>query len=337
MKTKIIRISLTIIIAGLLISTSSAQNKKLAQSGMKFLNVSTNAHNAGMADAITSLHGGSSAMLYNPAAMSEIPTMVDFEFNQTQWIADINYLSATAAFQPFGPVGGVFGISLVSVDYGDFKETVRSTNDKGFLDVGTYSPTAVSIGLGYARSLSQKFSIGGNLKYVRQSLIGNGKTGIISGGYSEEKFETDVFAFDFGLIYRTGFESLNLGMSIRNFSEELKYIEEGFQLPLIFQIGMSMDLVDIIELDKTKHSLLLSVDASHPRDYPEQIYIGSEYTFINSFSLRAGYNFPRDDGGFAAGIGIKQNLAGVGIGIDYAYAPYSIFSDVHRFSIKFAY
>ena len=55
------------------------------------------------------------------------------------------------------------------------------------------------------------------------------------------------------MIYKTGFKSLNLGMSIRNFSEEIKYIEEGFQLPLTFRIGASIDALDFMDVDKSTH------------------------------------------------------------------------------------
>ncbi|MBN1302433.1 MAG: PorV/PorQ family protein [Melioribacteraceae bacterium] len=325
------------VMIGFFTAGSFAQTKKLAQTGMKFLNVSTNAQVAGISGAITSLHGGSASMLYNPAGMAEIPTMVDVSVNTTQWIADINHLSATVAVQPFDNYYGVLGISVVAVDYGEFMETVRSTNDKGYLDLGTYSPSAIAIGIGYARSLSQKFAIGGNVKYIRQSLIGDGKVGLTTDGYETEKFETSVFAFDFGLIYKTGFESLNIGMSVRNFSEEIKFIEEGFQLPLIFQIGMSFDLIDVLPFNKENHSLIIALDANHPRDFSEQIIIGAEYTFINTFSIRTGFNSPNDDAGFNAGFGIKRSLAGVFMSVDYAYEPHTIFDDVHRFSVRIAY
>jgi hypothetical protein len=339
MKTRITKIFIAFFITGCLLNNSSiAQTQKLAQTGMKFLNVSTDARNAGMAGAITSLYSGSSAMFYNPASMAEIDKIADVTLSQTNWIADINYIAASVAVQPFDTYMGVFGVSVVAVDYGEFQQTIRSDNEKGFIDIGTYSPSAIAIGVGYARSLSEKFSIGGNIKYVRQSLIGDGVVGLLdAGAYETEKFEESVFAFDFGLIYQTGYKSLNLGMSVRNFSEEIKYIEDGFQLPIIFQLGMSMNLFDLLEYDPNEHSFLFSVDASHPRDYEEQIFIGGEYTFINTFSIRSGYNFPRDDGGFSAGIGLKHELQGILVSVDYAYSEWSIFKDVHRFSIRFGY
>ena len=129
-----------------------------------------------------------------------------------------------------------------------------------------------------------------------------------------EKNSIDAAAFDFGILYHTGYKSLDFGMSVRNFSTELKYKEESFQLPLTFKIGISMNMLDLTDLNSDMHSLLLSIDASHPRDFAEQVFVGSEYTFMKTFSLRGGYEFPKDEGGFSAGFGLMQQVAGVKYG-----------------------
>ena len=113
--------------------------------------------------------------------------------------------------------------------------------------------------------------------------------------------------------------------------------KKASSLPLTFKIGASIDAMDLVDADKSVHSFVVSVDASHPRDFSEQLFIGGEYTFINVLSLRGGYAFPKDEGGFSAGVGLKHDLAGVGLGVDYAYAPFGIFDNVHRISVRFAY
>jgi hypothetical protein len=126
-------------------------------------------------------------------------------------------------------------------------------------------------------------------------------------------------------------------MSVRNFSAELKYKDEKFQLPLTFKIGVSMNVFDLVDIDKKMHSFLIAVDASHPRDYREQLSFGAEYLFMNTFAIRGGYTFPTDEQEFTAGIGIKQSIADFKFGIDYSYTPFGIFDNVHRFSINLAY
>jgi len=317
--------------------SQAQERKKLAQTGMKFLSVSLDPRSSGLSDAVTSLSNSSASMLYNPSTMAKMDRYVDYSFGTTKWIADINYIYGTAALNFSDGQYGVFGLSLVAVDYGEFNGTITANNDDGYIDVGTYKPTAMALGIGYAKALSEKFYVGGNIKYVRQSM-GTAVVGFdpLGAGIVKE-YKLDVLAFDFGILYQTGFKSLNFGMNIRNFSKELKYVQESFQLPLIFKIGLSMDVLDLIEIDKNMHSLNVSVDASHPRDYPEQLSFGLEYTFLKSISLRAGYTFPTDEQEFSAGVGFMQSLADVKFAVDYSYTPFGIFNKVHRVSINIGY
>jgi hypothetical protein len=336
------KISLFLVIIFLIgtISSNEAiaqERKKLAQAGMKFLSVSLDPRSSAMSEAVTSLISNSTSMLYNPSTMGGMTGYSDFAFGTTRWIADINYIYGTAALNLFDGDYGVFGVSLVAVDYGEFLGTIVAPNDDGYLDVGTFKPTAMSIGIGYANQLSEKFMIGGNVKYVRQSM-GTAVTGFdLTGGRQTEEFKLDVAAFDFGILYRTGFKSLNFGMSIRNFSAEIRYKDENFQLPLTFRLGLSMDAMDLTSVDTEMHSLLVAVDASHPRDYPEQVSLGLEYIFMKTFAIRGGYTFPTDEQEFSAGVGFRQQLSDFKFAVDYSYTPFGIFSDVHRVAINIGY
>lgn len=331
---------ITVLILGLLVHTVNAQDKKLAQTGMKFLSVSTDARTTGLSEAVTSIDlASASAMFNNPSTMASLKDFASVSVGNVGWIADINYLHTAVAFAPYGGEYGVFGVSFMNVDYGDFNGTVVANNNQGYVDVGVYSPTAFAFGIAYAKELSTKFSVGGGIRYVKQKL-GSSVVDVdptSADGYLWEDNSKSAVAFDFGILYRTGFKSLNFGMSVRNFSTELKYKRETFQLPLTFKIGLSIDAMDLINVDKNEHSLLISVDASHPRDYSEQIYMGAEYTFINTFSVRAGFVSPADEHDFVAGFGIKRNIAGLNLGIDYAYQPFGIFDDVHRFTFNFSF
>jgi hypothetical protein len=126
-------------------------------------------------------------------------------------------------------------------------------------------------------------------------------------------------------------------MSVRNFSTELKYKDEKFQLPLTFKIGLSINALDILNVDQNMHSLLVSVDASHPRDYSEQISVGAEYLFMNTFAIRGGFTSPTDEQKFTAGVGLRQSITGIHFGVDYSYTPFGIFDNVHRFSVNIAF
>lgn len=317
--------------------TLAQDRQKLAQTGLKFLSVSMDPRSAALGDAVTSVTSKSTAMLYNPSVMGEMNGTADFSFGSTRWIADINYIYGTGAVSLFDGDFGVLGVSLVAVDYGEFIGTIVAPNDNGYLEVGTFKPTSMAVGVGYANQLSEKFSVGGNIKYVRQS-IGTAVTGYDAGGNRViEDNSVNAIAFDFGILYHTGFKSLNFGMSVRNFSTELKYKDEKFQLPLTFKIGLSMNALDLLNIDQNMHSFLISVDASHPRDYSEQISVGAEYLFMNTLAIRVGFTSPTDEQKFTAGVGLKQSITGITLGVDYSYTPFGIFDNVHRFSVNIAF
>lgn len=311
---------------------------KRAQTGFKFMRTSVSARAAAMGDAMTAMEAGSIAMFYNPATMAYMTEYASAGVGITQFFADINYNAASVAVAPTGGRYGVFGLSFMNVNYGDLEGTVRSDSERGYDDFGTFSPTALMIGAGYARALSDRFAVGGNVKYAMQNLgdalIEMGDGG--SDGVWQSNKESTV-AFDIGVIYATGFESLKFAMSARNFSREITYHEENFELPLLLTIGLSMDMTDLFAVDQTTHSFVLAVDAYRPRDFYEAVNVGAEYTFMDILSLRGGYVYPTDEQGINLGAGINTGFTGVGLGVDYAYTNYGILGNVNRFSLQFGF
>lgn len=311
--------------------------KKLAQTGFQFLSVGTDARATAMGEAFTTVDGTSSALFYNPAGLAGMKKMVDISFNTMEWIADIQYSSGTFAFNPQSGKFGVFGISFMTIDYGTFEWTKVADNQQGFEDIGTElgnpEPRAYLGGIGYANQLTDRFAVGGHVKYVYQYL-GNSFIPIYTKTDTTmrlKKYSKDVIAFDFGTIYKTGFKSLEFGMTVRNFSEEVKYEREGFQLPLTFKIGFSIDAFDFLPKATKDHSLLLSIDAVHPRSFSEYLNLGAEYSFKDLLFLRAGYITAQDEYGLTTGVGF--NL--FGIGFDYSYVPFDAFDNIRRISARF--
>jgi hypothetical protein len=327
-----------------LLGQESSENKKIAQTGFQFLTVGTDARATSLGEAYTTVEGSSNSLFYNPAGLARLNSFVDISLNRMEWIGDINYLSGTIGFNLEDGKYGVMGISFSYIDYGEFQFTRVANVDKGYVDIDGFSqPYSFSVGLGYAKELSDKFSVGGQVKYVKQHLgdsylpvevfdtLGKSAGWAISED-NIKNYALGVLAFDFGTLYKTGYKSLTFGMSVRNFAQELTYEKEGFQLPLVFRIGISMDLMDFYEELKDNHKLLFRLDAAHPRSHPEYIAVGAEYIFMNMVSLRAGYVTGQDLYDFTAGFGVKQ----FGVELNYAYTPYIEFSDVHRLSLGFA-
>ena len=318
----------------LLLTFPLYSQKKLGQTGFQFLSVVSDARGGSMADAMTALELGSRGLFFNPAGMSrmwESGKVFDVVVSKNYWIGGIEHNSMSISFCPFGGRYGVIGLSVLSVDYGEVEGTLVWGNDKGYIDTEVMRPSAFAVGLGYARSLTDKFSVGGQVKYTGQQL---GRSIVpVMGGWEVKKNLAYAVAFDFGTLYRTGWRSLVFGMSVRNFSNEIKYEEEGFQLPLTFRIGISMDLLDLVYEEHGSSGLVMSIDAVHPRSYPEQLNIGMEYRMFGMLYLRCGYYTNSDEKDMVYGMGINV----YGVGIDYAYTPYGVFDNVQRFSVTFSF
>jgi hypothetical protein len=337
MLTRTIQFTALILLLTGFLSQSNAQEKR-AQTSFKFISTPLAAKAAGMSDAVYSIEGGSESIFANPATMSRQNTFANITGGQVQFIADINYHYVAASFAPANGLYGVFGFHVLSVDYGDLQETIRTDNDRGYIDIGTFSPVSFSLGMSYARAISNQFSIGGTVKYLGMDL-GTGTTDIASGGaLVREKFKANVLAYDFGVHYKTGWKSLELGFAFKNLSQEVKFDTENSEIPLTFRMGISMDLIDLTSIDKEYNSLLISLNANRPRDFDEQIILGADYTFMKRFSLRAGYLLPAEEQGISLGLGLNQPIKnGIGIKVDYSYTNFGIFSGVNRLTVQFSF
>jgi hypothetical protein len=345
------------ILLGILLCTSgNAQDyQKLAQTSFKFLSVVSDARVAAMADAVTGLQLGSSALFFNPAGMAGMEKLFDISFSNNQWIADIEHYTFSMAVNPAKGDYGVLGLSVQYVNYGNFIGTVVNTdpsNPKGYDDVGLFDLSALAVGAGYAKKLTDRFSVGGQIRWAQQDLgesvvpnqfkrvpIYSDTTNTIV-GYADSAVSAtnklNPLVFDFGTQFKTGVKSLTFGMSVRNFSKEIQYVYEQFQLPLVFTLGISMNLMDLIGDAPLNQSLYMSIDASHYRDHPEQLKIGLEYKIRNMLALRGGYitnsNKSDESSGLSFGVGVSR----FGFAFDYAYTPYGVFDKVQRMTARFS-
>jgi len=318
-------------VIALIIITSSIMLKsedKLGQTGFQFLSVANDARAAGMAEAVTGLEMNSTSLFFNPAGMARMENNIEVSFSQNQWIANIKHNALCFAIAPKQGRYGVIGLTFRSIDYGEIQGTKVWENTQGYLDTELMYPAAFSAGAGYAKYLTDKFSVGAQVNYTGQYL---GKSTVPSGDTLAVKknlaFST---AIDFGTLYHTGFKSLMFGMSVRNFSQEVTFEEESFQLPLTFNIGVSMNVLDLFDMDPGLNSCVIAIDASHPRSYPELLNIGLEYLYLNTFAVRCGYKFVHDEQKYSFGVGVRK----FGITVDYAYTPFGVFDTVQRFTFK---
>jgi hypothetical protein len=325
---------LTAIVIGLVSSVARSQ-VKWAQTGFNFLSVSSDARAGAMGDAVNSLSGYSGALSHNPASMAEMPSLLGATFSVNSWIADIKYKSTSLMISPVSGDYGVLGISWQYVDYGEVQGTRVASNEKGYEDIEIMSPTAYAVGVGYAKTISDRFAVGAQVRFAHQAL---GESAVPAGTDTVTKENVaSALAYDFGTVFKTGIKSLAFGMSVRNFSREVKYEEEGFQLPLLFTLGISANVFDFFQVPGPEQSLLLSVDATHPRSHPEQIKIGVEYRFMDLLALRGGYLSGDSEDDFTFGLGVSSRglgISSINFEVDYSYTPFGVFNNVQRFTTR---
>ena len=320
------RFSIIILIFAVIIYGSN--DSKLAQTGFQFLSVSSDARAGGMADAMTTLTNGSASLFFNPAGLSKQTSLMNMNFSSNNWIADIKHDAFSISIAPNKSRYGVFGLSLLNVDYGQLQGTVVWDNELGYLDTEKFSPSALALGFGYGKSLSENFSIGMHIKKAYQQL-GRSVVPATDSSSTVINNTSNAIAFDFGTIYVTEWNDFTFGMSVRNFSEEPQYAFDSFQLPLTFRIGGSINAFGLFPTLNDNHSFIIAAEAQHPRSYSERINLGAEYSFKNIASIRFGYlhNYDEQNITFGAGLMIGP------LKIDYAHTPFGIFDSVNRISI----
>ncbi len=308
--------------------------KKVGQSTMNFLLVNVSVRAAALGETFIAVGQGAESIFFNPAGLSEIQSKYELKVSITQWIADINYMAGAFAWKAGS--AGTFGLSLLWVDYGTIYGTsLISSADlilypHGYRDDGALNNVgAYAIGLSYGKSITDQFLAGGNIRFAAQNLGQN----TMEGGLVEEN-NANKMIFDAGVKYYTGLKSFRFGMAIRNFSSNLKREEISEPLPLLFTMGVALNVFDVILSNPSdENSLLFAVDFLHPNNYTERLNLGLEYNFWNMLSLRCGFQTNHDTASWSAGIGVQTKVGKNNVCFDYSYSDLDIFQYVNRFSL----
>jgi len=318
-----------IVMFSLVLITPAHAIKKTAQTGFQFLKADMSTRSAGMGSAFVMVGNDATAMFNNPAGIAYVKSGFDAFVTNVAWIADISYNAGGLAVG-LGELGTV-GLNLIYVDYGTIIGTKVAATEQGYDETGELDASALSVGAVYARQLTDKFIVGGQLRYASEHL----GSSIVPTEEGTEEIENEVsgVAYEVGTIFYPGlFNSFRVGMSIKNFSPQFKYQEEAFQLPLTFVMGAAVDAFEVLGMGGG-NSLLVAVDALHPRDYTERIHLGAEFGFLDMAFLRAGYKTNYDVESFSLGGGLKLALGGFALKIDGAYSDADVFGSVMRFTI----
>ncbi len=346
---KIIVLFAFVLLLGL--QLSAQEPIRVGTTAGEFLTVGYGSAGVAMGDAYVSVVNDLSGVYFNPGGLAFMENS-EAMFTYQPWLVDIQtFLAATGIVLPRL---GTLAISAVGVNYGEMDVTTVEQQD------GTgekFSVRDYAFALTYGRKLAQWFGFGASAKYVTSSIW----------------HETaSAFAFDLGVIINTPFfsptgetgQGMNIGMGLSNYGTPLKYdgldllrsydilpnesgnyqdtkvkfMTEGWELPLIFRIGISVTPVAM-----QKHQVTLAVDALHVNNNNECLNLGAEYMLyapgVARFYLRGGYRalFLQDsEFGLTYGAGIeRQYMGNKSVKLDFAYRDIGILGMVPSFGVGF--
>ncbi|MGQ9853263.1 MAG: PorV/PorQ family protein [Candidatus Oleimicrobiaceae bacterium] len=314
-----------------------AQVTKSGTTCAQFLKIGVGARATAMGEAFVATANDVNAIYWNPAGLTQLRGN-QATFMHVEWLADISYDFAALAV-PLGSAGtvGLFVTSLAVPD--DKVRTVFEPEGTGEL----FGANDLALGVSYARSLTDRFAIGFNGKFIRQNIW---------------SMSSSAVALDIGTFFRSKYRDLKIGVCMANFGTKarmegranLLYVDpdrtiEGnndqiraalevnrWDLPLSLKIGISFDL-----LRTGSNRLTLAADAVHPNDNFEYLNAGFEYALRELVFLRGGYRGAGMDeleGGLTVGGGVRWTFGGAAsVALDYAYADFGRLTGVHRYSI----
>lgn len=304
--------------------------ERAGQSGWQFLKINGDARQAAMGGAFTAIAAGNASSIFgNPASLSDVKN-IDVQVNVLEWIADIGYQSLAVAYNIGG--WGVLGASISMLNYGNIPETINSSaGASGTIPVITgnmFTANDIAAGISYSKKITDNLSVGGNIRWMQQKIA---------------ELSMQNWSLDFGTIYYTGFRSLRVAITARNFgpdsrfggwSEEYQSESDNVRMPLDFRAGIAMDFLDE---PGSPHLLTLIVEGDHPNDGLEKFHFGASYAFDETFFIRAGYKFNYDVQKFTFGAGVTYPVGGTIGSINYAYVDFGELTQVHMFSLGFSF
>lgn len=307
-------IIVAVLILGLpAVAFGAREFEKVGTIGGQFLKLGVGARAAGMGNCFAAVADDASSVYWNPAGVARITQNV-ITLNHCKWPAQIDFSQAAYVFDP-RYVPGMFALHARSlympeqIEYDVNHQTGSGTGRK--FDNGD-----VAVGVTYARSLTDKFSAGITFNYVHSSLA---------------DYSSSAYAFDFGTLYDTGFQSLRIGMVIQNIGTDMEFIDQTVKLPIVFRVGMSMSI-----FESAQYNVLTSAEFSHPPDNNERANVGTEVGYRDFMHIRGGYGFGYDTEGFSAGLGFKVPTSlSAEATVDYAYSDAGYLGSIHRFSVDF--
>ncbi|MDD5583071.1 MAG: PorV/PorQ family protein [Candidatus Marinimicrobia bacterium] len=329
-------IGILFILTALMNSSLYSAQTKVATTAAQFLGIGQGARALATGGAFSAVANDPSALYWNVAGVANLEKN-GILFSHTKWFADISHQYFALVYQ-LGYVGTV-GLSATYLNYGTMERTTIEHQEGDGTKFESYD---FVLNLHFARQMSDKFSIGGTVKYITQKIDIQQASGV---------------AFDLGTLYKLDFRDTQIGMSFSNFGTKMQMEGKGlyvnhdidesydsnpevnavlltdkFNLPIFFRAGVSMTA-----FERDPFKITIAADALYPNDNSASLNLGAEFSFLERFYLRGGYKdlgLKDSESGLTFGGGVRLFYGTRGeILIDYAYQTMEYLSSPQYFSI----
>jgi hypothetical protein len=304
--------------------------QRVGISALQFLKLGVGARAAGLGEAFVSIANDASALYWNPSGIVQFPSHQVLVAHM-EYVADIQHDFLGVVYHLDDQ--NALGASFTSLHMQDMEITTETQ------PMGTgryYTFGDVAFGLTYARKMTDQFSAGVTVRYVEETL---------------DVLKIRAVVFDIGTVYWTGLGTARFAVAISNFGSDVSPqgtvpgIDGGttsafqsFSVPTVFRLGIAMDPIETDD-----HRLTTTIQLNHPNDNAENVRVGIEYAWSNTFFLRAGLKSTigqpllsadaTSDEGMAAGAGLRAAVGSMSVSVDYAYTDFQRLGSVHRISL----
>jgi len=313
--------------------------KKVGTSAAAFLRIPVGARGIAMGSAFASIADDGSALFWNPGTAARLSRYTLF-IHHSPWLPglDHTYFGFT---MPMASLG-VLGIQVVSLQ----SEDMDITTLEAPMGTGeTFNAASTALGISFARKLTDRFSIGANVKFIQERIFHSNASGL---------------AFDVGTLFNTPFKGIRLGVSVSNIGTRMRmsgedlnaYVDvapgqEGnndeivaqlntdrFDLPIILRLGVSWDW-----RISDGSRLTFACDGVNPNDNGQSLNVGCEFAALKeTVFLRAGFNelfLENREKGLTAGGGVQlPSGSRMKLALSYAYQDFQYLGAINHFSVE---
>jgi hypothetical protein len=331
-----------------------------------FLLIVPDARAGGMGDMGVATSADAFSLFHNAAKMTFSNRQIKTGITYSPWLRNLtdDIFIGSASYMNRYSENAAWGADFKYFSLGQIDLTDSNGNPNG-----TINPNELAVTGSYALKLSETFSMGVGLKYIRSNLAFTGTQG--SSLQPINSFAVDISGYyqsleenygDFNGRYRLGFNFANVGPKVSYTPGEEDFIPTNLKIGGGFDfilddyntISTNVEFTKLLvptpqpdgsEQDQGWVEGIFSSFGDAPGGFSEELKeftyaLGAEYLYNNAFALRGGYFHESQDKGnrqyFTIGGGFKTNA----MNIDLSYLVNS--SDVNnplenslRFSLSF--